>query len=91
MQILALTLAPARRTCCVRYDKQPENALKLVMPCDGAAGSHPERPHRAGQDLLVDRCHMGGGPCAGLRDHLKAQAAFATPDAARTFNDDLEK
>jgi len=42
--------------------------------------------------LLFDGVTMGGGPSKwALRQHILAGvAAYATPDAARTFDDDLE-
>jgi len=47
---------------------------------------------RQGRPLLLSGVTMGGGPCRWeLERHLKAGlAAFATPDAARTFDDDLD-
>jgi uncharacterized protein (DUF1786 family) len=47
----------------------------------------------AGQDLLLTGVTMGGGPSGwAAEDHLKAgHRVFATPDAARTFNDDLDE
>jgi uncharacterized protein (DUF1786 family) len=42
--------------------------------------------------VLLTGVMMGGGPCQwAAEDHLRAGLAlYATPDAARTFNDDLE-
>jgi uncharacterized protein (DUF1786 family) len=47
---------------------------------------------RRGDDVLLTGVLMGGGPCAwAVADHLKAgYSVYATPPAARTFNDDLE-
>jgi uncharacterized protein (DUF1786 family) len=47
---------------------------------------------RRGDDVLLTGVLMGGGPCAwAVGDHLKAgYRVFATPAAARTFNDDLD-
>jgi uncharacterized protein (DUF1786 family) len=47
----------------------------------------------AGEDVLLTGVTMGGGPCSWAAEaHLKAgRRLFATPDAARTFNDDLEE
>jgi uncharacterized protein (DUF1786 family) len=46
---------------------------------------------RAGDDLLLTGVTMGGGPCGwAAEEHLRAgRRIFATPEAARTFNDDL--
>jgi hypothetical protein len=43
--------------------------------------------------VLITGAIMGGGPCAwAVEDHLRAGfQLYATPDAARTFNDDLEQ
>jgi uncharacterized protein (DUF1786 family) len=43
--------------------------------------------------LLLTGTLMGGGPCAwASSDHVKAGLpVYATPDAARTFDDDLER
>ncbi|MGD2205920.1 MAG: DUF1786 domain-containing protein, partial [Anaerolineae bacterium] len=51
------------------------------------------RATQAGGDLLLTGVTMGGGPCTwAVEEHLKAgYRVFATPDAARTFNDDLDK
>ncbi|GAC1400077.1 MAG: DUF1786 domain-containing protein [Chloroflexota bacterium] len=45
-----------------------------------------------GRDLLLTGVTMGGGPCHwAVEAHLKAgYRVFATPRAARTFDDDLE-
>jgi uncharacterized protein (DUF1786 family) len=47
----------------------------------------------AGEDLLLTGVTMGGGPCGWATEkHLKAgYRVYATPDAARTFNDDLDE
>jgi uncharacterized protein (DUF1786 family) len=46
---------------------------------------------RDGHDVLLTGVTMGGGPCAwALEAHLKAGLrAYATPQAAQTFDDDL--
>jgi uncharacterized protein (DUF1786 family) len=43
--------------------------------------------------VLLTGVIQGGGPCHwALEDHLRAgHAAYATPEAARTFDDDLER
>src|SRR4051812_49912526 len=45
-----------------------------------------------GQAILLDGVTMGGGPSHwATMDHVRAgHAVYATPDAARTFDDDLE-
>jgi uncharacterized protein (DUF1786 family) len=70
-----------------------ENSVKLVLPSPTLRVA--DRVRQAGERgaaLLFTGLTMGGGPCAwALERHLSAGlAAFATPDAARTFDDDLE-
>jgi uncharacterized protein (DUF1786 family) len=47
---------------------------------------------RAGRAIALSGVTAGGGPCHwALEDHLKAGlAAYATPEAATTFDDDLD-
>uniref|UniRef100_UPI002ADD6F2C DUF1786 family protein n=1 Tax=Tepidiforma sp. TaxID=2682230 RepID=UPI002ADD6F2C len=51
------------------------------------------RATAARQPLLLDGTIAGGGPCAwALEDHLRAGLpAFATPEAAQTLDDDLDR
>ena len=69
-----------------------ENAVQLVMPSPTALLA--ERVKRATADrvdLLLTGITMGGGPDHwAVEAHLKAGLrVWATPDAARTFDDDL--
>jgi uncharacterized protein (DUF1786 family) len=70
-----------------------ENSIKMVVPSPTmrVAGQIREAT-RQGRPLLLSGVTMGGGPCRWeLERHLKAGlTAFATPDAARTFDDDLD-
>jgi uncharacterized protein (DUF1786 family) len=95
MQILAVDIGTGTQDVLLfDTDKQPENALKLVMPSPTVLLAQAIRAAtHAGQDLLLTGVTMGGGPCAwAAEDHLKAgRRVFATPDAARTFNDDLDE
>ena len=71
-----------------------ENSVKLVMPSATAiAAGRIRKATEANQPLLLAGVIQGGGPCHwALEDHLNAgNAAFATPEAARTFDDDLER
>jgi uncharacterized protein (DUF1786 family) len=73
-------------------DKTIENCFQLIMPSPTVIMA--ERIKRAtaqGQALVLTGRTMGGGPCGwAARDHaLAGHPAFATPDAARTFDDDL--
>ncbi len=95
MQILAVDIGTGTQDVLLfDTDKEPENALKLVMPSPTVLLAQAIRAAtQAGHDLLLTGVTMGGGPCAwAAEDHLKAgRRVFATPDAARTFNDDLEE
>jgi len=95
MRILAVDVGTGTQDVLL-FDttQEPENALKMVMPSPTRllAGRIGEAT-RAGEDLLLTGVTMGGGPCAwAAEQHIKAgHRAFATPDAARTFNDDLDE
>lgn len=71
-----------------------ENAVQLIMPSPTALLA--ERVKQATQDrvdLVLTGVTMGGGPDHwAVEAHLKAGLkVYATPDAARTFDDDLER
>jgi uncharacterized protein (DUF1786 family) len=74
-------------------EREVENCLKMVMPSPTVQLAHAVRTAtRRSQDVVLSGVLMGGGPCAwAVQDHLQAgYQVYATPDAARTFNDDLE-
>lgn len=74
-------------------DLQPENCLKLVMPSPTMrVAREVKAATRRGSPLLLTGVTMGGGPCTwAVRDHAAAgYAVFATPEAARTFDDNLD-
>jgi uncharacterized protein (DUF1786 family) len=95
MQILAVDIGTGTQDVLLfDTEREPENALKMVMPSPTKLLAQAIRAAtQAGDDLLLTGVTMGGGPCAwAADDHLKAgYRLFATPDAARTFNDDLEE
>src|SRR6202011_1058082 len=71
-----------------------ENSVQLIMPSPTALLA--ERVKQATQDrvdLVLTGVTMGGGPDHwAVEAHLKAGLkVYATPDAARTFDDDLER
>jgi uncharacterized protein (DUF1786 family) len=71
----------------------PENGFKMVMPSPTMMIRSRIRAATArGEDLLLTGVTMGGGPNTwAAEDHLRAgNRLFATAQAARTFNDDLE-
>jgi len=70
-----------------------ENGLKMVMPSPTMLVRRRIREATArGEEVLLTGVTMGGGPSAwGAEDHLRAgRRLYATPDAARSFNDDLD-
>ena len=93
MQILAVDVGTGTQDILLfDTEKEPENALKMVMPSPTALLAQSIRAAtQGGETLLLTGVTMGGGPCAwAARDHVQAgHRLFATPDAARTFNDDL--
>jgi uncharacterized protein (DUF1786 family) len=95
MQILAVDIGTGTQDILLfDTDREPENALKLVMPSPTVILERAIREFtRSGEDLLLTGVTMGGGPCSwAVADHLKeGLRVFATPDAARTFNDDLSE
>ncbi len=70
-----------------------ENGYKLVMPSPTMMVYRElKQAARRGEPVLLTGYLMGGGPSQwAARDHvLGGGAVYATPDAARTFNDDLD-
>jgi uncharacterized protein (DUF1786 family) len=75
-------------------EREPENCFKMVMPSPTVmVAKQIRRATARGQALLLTGVTMGGGPCAWAADaHVEAGLpVYATPDAARTFNDDLDE
>ena len=73
-------------------DRTIENCFQMVMPSPTVIVA--DRIHRAtaeGRAVLLTGRTMGGGPCGwAARDHAQAGfSCYATPDAARTLDDDL--
>jgi len=95
MRILAVDVGTGTQDILV-FDtaRTVENCVKLVMPSATAiAAERIRRATRAGRPVVLTGMIQGGGPCAwALEDHLRSELqAFATPDAATTFDDDLDK
>lgn len=70
-----------------------ENGCKLVMPSPTLlVGRRLKEATRRGEAVLLTGVTMGGGPSQwAATDHVKAgHPVYATPEAARTFNDDLD-
>lgn len=70
-----------------------ENGFKLVVPAPTMiVHRRLKEATRRGEPVLLAGLTMGGGPSAWAADeHLRAgYPVYATPDAARSFNDDLD-
>jgi len=70
-----------------------ENGFKLVVPSPTMiVNRRIKAATRQGQAVLLRGVMMGGGPSQwAAEDHLRAGfPVYATPQAARSFNDDLE-
>ncbi|HLA18926.1 MAG TPA: DUF1786 family protein [Dehalococcoidia bacterium] len=94
MRILAVDMGTGTQDILLFDSSQPvENALQMIMPSatEIAAGRIREAT-RGCRPVVLSGVTAGGGPCAwALERHLKAGLpAFATPEAAKTFDDDLE-
>jgi len=71
-----------------------ENAVQLIMPSPTALlAERVKQATRDRVDLVLTGVTMGGGPDHwAVEAHLKAGLkVYATPDAARTFDDDLHR
>ena len=71
-----------------------ENGFKLILPSPTMIiHNRIQEATRQRQPILLTGVMMGGGPSAwAVEAHLKAGLpVYATPAAARTFNDELEK
>jgi len=69
-----------------------ENGFKLVVPSPTMmVFQELKQATLQGEDVLLSGVTMGGGPSHwAARDHIKAgNRLYATPDAARSFDDDL--
>jgi len=95
MQILAVDVGTGTQDILLfDSEREVENNFKMVMPSPTVMLAQAARAAtRRGEDLLLTGVLMGGGPCGwAVEDHLKAgHMVYATPDAARTFNDDLSR
>lgn len=95
MKILAVDIGTGTQDIYL-FNSQldPENGYKLILPSPTLILSHRIREAtRAEKTLVLTGETMGGGPGHWAAEaHLKAGLRIlATPDAARSFNDDLEE
>ncbi|HET7078015.1 MAG TPA: DUF1786 family protein, partial [Chloroflexia bacterium] len=95
MRILAVDIGTGTQDILLFDSDEPiENSMQLILPAPTVAVAGRIRAATAaGRPVVLDGTIMGGGPCAwAAEDHLRAGYALtATPDAARTFDDDLER
>jgi len=93
MQILAIDIGTGTQDILLfDTEREPENALKMVMPSPTQIVAEAiRRATAAGADILLTGFTMGGGPCTwAVQAHVKAgYRVYATPSAACTFDDDL--
>ncbi|MGH2593169.1 MAG: DUF1786 domain-containing protein [Anaerolineae bacterium] len=95
MKILAVDVGTGTQDILLYdSDKEIENCLKLVMPSATMRVAQTiKQATREGRPVLLTGVTMGGGPSAwAALDHVRAgYEVYATPGAARTFDDELEK
>ena len=94
MRILAIDIGTGTQDILL-FDTSDrvENSAKIVAPSPTMRVAEKVRDATMRRrSILFTGVTMGGGPCTwALQQHLKAGLrAFATPDAARTFDDDLD-
>jgi len=95
MKILAIDIGTGTQDILL-YDSRLnlENSLKLIVPSPTMiVRQRIRQATRRGEPVVLTGVTMGGGPNAwAAEDHLKAGLPlYATPPAARSFNDDLDK
>ena len=94
MQILTVDVGTGTQDVLLfDSERELENCFKLVLPSPTVVAADAIRRATARrQRLVLQGVTMGGGPCHwATMDHVRAGfEAFATPDAARTFDDDLD-
>ena len=94
MQILTVDVGTGTQDVLLfDSDREIENCFKMVLPSPTVVVADQIRAATASRSRLVlEGATMGGGPCHwAAMDHVRAGLeVFATPDAARTFDDDLE-
>jgi uncharacterized protein (DUF1786 family) len=94
MQVLTVDVGTGTQDIYL-YDARVdiENGFKLIVPSPTMMiHKRIKAATQSGEKLLLTGATMGGGPSAwAAEDHIKAGLpVFATPDAARSFNDDLD-
>src|SRR3981081_4842223 len=94
MQILTVDVGTGTQDILLfDSDRELENCFKLVLrPPTVVIADRIRAATLARKRLVLQGVPMGGGPSHwATMDHIRAGLeAFATPDAARTFDDDLD-
>ena len=94
MRILAVDMGTGTQDILLFDSAQPvENALQMIMPsATEIAARRIRAATRERRAVVLTGVTAGGGPCHwALEAHLKAGLpALATPEAAKTFDDDLD-
>ncbi len=95
MQILAIDMGTGTQDILLFDPEQPvENNVKMVLPsATQVAATRIRRAARERRPLLLTGVVSGGGPCSWAAEEFLAAGgtAYATPEAAQTFNDDLDE
>lgn len=95
MKILAIDIGTGTQDILL-FDPRlsVENAFKLVLPSPTMIVRNLIRKSTiAKKNVLLTGVTMGGGPSSwAIEDHIRSGlTVFATPSAARSFNDDLDR
>ncbi len=94
MQILAVDVGTGTQDVLLfDADREIENCFRLVMPSPTmVVAARVRRATDRKESVVLRGVTMGGGPCHwATTDHVRAGLpTYATPDAARTFDDDLD-
>jgi len=93
MKVLAVDIGTGTQDILLYdSDREIENCLKLVMPsATMRVARQVKQATREGRPVLLTGVTMGGGPSAwATLDHVRAgYPVYATPEAARTFDDEV--
>ena len=93
MRILAIDIGTGTQDILLfDTETEVENCLQMIMPSPTVLVARQIRDATArGEDVLLTGTIMGGGPSNwAADDHRRAgHRVFATPSAAKSFNDDL--
>ncbi|MBC7223146.1 MAG: DUF1786 domain-containing protein [Anaerolineae bacterium] len=95
MRILAVDIGGGTQDILLfDTERTPENCLRMVMPAPTVLLAREiQRATQRREPILLTGVTMGGGPSrVAVERHLAAGLpVYATPEAARTFDDELEQ